>query len=164
MDTLRDLRLERQMSLGDVAQQMRCSRQAVSLWETGTTQPSIGHLRKLAEVLAVDLPVVQTALGLSQQHPTRAHIRNHKVRVFQQLNLGERQLLAANARWERLMAESDGAAISLNQQRRRCNRVTCTRCTHGPAHGPYWYAYWLDQQTGRRRSAYIGKVRPDVAA
>lgn len=25
-------------------------------------------------------------------------------------------------------------------------------------HGPYWYAYWRDETTGRRRSAYVGKA------
>ncbi|MBV1858194.1 MAG: hypothetical protein KUG77_07265 [Nannocystaceae bacterium] len=25
-------------------------------------------------------------------------------------------------------------------------------------HGPYWYAYWREPKTGRRKSRYIGKA------
>jgi hypothetical protein len=40
----------------------------------------------------------------------------------------------------------------------KCGKGACKRCAGGPAHGPYWYAYW--KQDGRTRSRYIGKQLP----
>jgi hypothetical protein len=40
----------------------------------------------------------------------------------------------------------------------KCGKVRCRVCRSGPAHGPYWYAYW--KQDGRSRSKYIGQHRP----
>jgi hypothetical protein len=37
----------------------------------------------------------------------------------------------------------------------KCGKDHCKVCRGGPAHGPYWYAYW--KQKGRTRSEYIGK-------
>jgi hypothetical protein len=39
-----------------------------------------------------------------------------------------------------------------------CGKDRCKRCRGGPAHGPYWYAYW--KQDGHTRSKYIGKQLP----
>jgi len=56
-----------------------------------------------------------------------------------------------------------GIRVTYRQQYRRCGKATCSRCAAGgPAHGPYWYAYWWEG--GRTRSCYIGKQAPaDVA-
>ncbi len=53
--------------------------------------------------------------------------------------------------------------VTYRQQYRRCGKATCSRCAAGgPAHGPYWYAYWWEG--GRRHSRYLGKQAPaDVA-
>jgi hypothetical protein len=40
----------------------------------------------------------------------------------------------------------------------RCGKERCKRCAGGPAHGPYWYAYYWEN--GRTRSEYIGKQLP----
>jgi hypothetical protein len=39
-----------------------------------------------------------------------------------------------------------------------CGKERCHKCSKGPAHGPYWYAYWW--QGGKTRSKYIGKTLP----
>src|ERR1700674_5522400 len=41
----------------------------------------------------------------------------------------------------------------------KCGKERCKRCAGGPAHGPYWYAYW--KENGRTRSKYIGKQLPE---
>ena len=38
----------------------------------------------------------------------------------------------------------------------RCGKPTCTRCTTGPGHGPYHYAYWREQ--GQLHKRYLGKT------
>ncbi len=40
----------------------------------------------------------------------------------------------------------------------KCGKKKC-RCAEGPAkgHGPYWYAFWNDPVTKRKRSLYLGK-------
>jgi hypothetical protein len=49
-------------------------------------------------------------------------------------------------------------AITYQLERVRCGKRRCKRCKGGPAHGPYWYAYWW----GKRGTAtkYIGKTLP----
>jgi hypothetical protein len=44
----------------------------------------------------------------------------------------------------------------------KCGKERCKRCAGGPAHGPYWYAYW--KRDGRTRSKYIGKQLPAADA
>ena len=52
-------------------------------------------------------------------------------------------------------------AITYRQEMRRCGSATCDRCREGPGHGPYWYGYYRDE-SGRLRSRYFGKARPDT--
>jgi len=61
------------------------------------------------------------------------------------------------------LAIPSGIQVTYRQQYRRCGKATCSRCAAGgPAHGPYWYAYWWEG--GRTRSRYLGKQIPaDVA-
>jgi hypothetical protein len=42
-----------------------------------------------------------------------------------------------------------------------CGKTACKRCKRGPAHGPYWYAYWTDSR-GKQHSKYIGKHLPTI--
>jgi hypothetical protein len=51
--------------------------------------------------------------------------------------------------------------VNVNYERLpiRCGKARC-RCNTGDQrqwHGPYWYAFWNDPITGRKRSAYVGK-------
>lgn len=39
----------------------------------------------------------------------------------------------------------------------RCGKKGC-KCADGKLHGPYWYAYWLED--GKTRSQYVGKRLP----
>ena len=48
--------------------------------------------------------------------------------------------------------------VSYQRQMRTCGK--CKRCLEGGAHGPYWYAYWRDYDTGKVKSAYVGKHLP----
>lgn len=52
--------------------------------------------------------------------------------------------------------------VTYRQEMRRCGNPACQRCRIAPSHGPYWYAYYRDE-TGRLRSRYAGKTRPDAA-
>ena len=49
--------------------------------------------------------------------------------------------------------------ITYQCQMRKCGKPSCHRCKEGEGHGPYWYAYWRNDQR-RLRSGYIGKVLP----
>ena len=51
--------------------------------------------------------------------------------------------------------------VSVSYQRIpiRCGKSRC-RCNTDDQrrwHGPYWYAYWTDPNTGKQRSKYVGK-------
>ena len=52
---LKRLRIQRSMNQEDLAEKMHVSRQTVSGWETGRRQPDLDTLKKLAEVLDVDI-------------------------------------------------------------------------------------------------------------
>lgn len=38
----------------------------------------------------------------------------------------------------------------------RCGKASCRKCPHGP----YWYAYFWNENTRRTKSVYVGKVPP----
>lgn len=42
-------------------------------------------------------------------------------------------------------------------ERVRCGKEVC-KCREGSLHGPYWYAYWVEN--GKMKSQYIGKKLP----
>ena len=48
--------------------------------------------------------------------------------------------------------------ITYEQHVTYCGKPTCTRCSDGIGHGPYWYAY--QTMNGRTRRTYIGKNLP----
>lgn len=58
----------------------------------------------------------------------------------------------------------DVAGVRYQLEFRQCGKrnpltgAAWCRCYRGEPHGPYWYAYWRDSSTGRRRSQYIGKT------
>lgn len=49
--------------------------------------------------------------------------------------------------------------VTYRQELRGCGKGACRRCREGPVHGPYWYAYWRDEN-GRLRKRYCGKELP----
>jgi len=48
--------------------------------------------------------------------------------------------------------------VLYRQEFTKCGKATCKKCSAGPAHGPYWYAY----QTlgGKTFKKYLGKDLP----
>ena len=52
-----------------------------------------------------------------------------------------------------------GIPIYYQSERRKCGKRKCTTCNSGEGHGPYWYAYWVEQ--GMKKVAYIGKQLPE---
>jgi hypothetical protein len=58
---------------------------------------------------------------------------------------------------------ANGEALTCQLEWRRCGKLDCFQCPHGP----YWYAYWLGvKHKGRRRrhSIYLGKKLDAAAA
>lgn len=51
-------------------------------------------------------------------------------------------------------AESAGGGRTYRQQGVRCGKKGC-KCAGGKLHGPYWYAYWMED--GETKSQYVGK-------
>ncbi len=49
--------------------------------------------------------------------------------------------------------------ITYQRQMRKCGKASCHKCREGASHGPYWYAFWRNDE-GRLRSGYIGKDLP----
>lgn len=49
--------------------------------------------------------------------------------------------------------------VNYELQRIRCGKPSCRCATPDQSqwHGPYWYAYWNDPKTKKKRSKYIGK-------
>ncbi len=45
-----------------------------------------------------------------------------------------------------------GQDIKIRKQMVRCGKESCTMCPHGP----YVYAYWMED--GRQRSKYLGRL------
>lgn len=56
--------------------------------------------------------------------------------------------------------EATGRAITYELQYRKCGKRACKPCRNGQGHGPYWYAYWSDEKSGKLKSLYIGKKEP----
>lgn len=50
--------------------------------------------------------------------------------------------------------------ITYQFERVSCGKPRCSRCRRGPAHGPYWYAYWWSARRGRTVAKYVGKKLP----
>lgn len=50
-----------------------------------------------------------------------------------------------------------GNQVTYQLERVKCGKDNCKRCSRGPGHGPYWYAYWTERN--KTRTLYIGKKR-----
>ena len=49
--------------------------------------------------------------------------------------------------------------VLYRQEMVKCGKATCKRCSTGPAHGPYWYAFTTTN--GKTAKKYLGKeLRP----
>lgn len=56
---------------------------------------------------------------------------------------------------------TDGRPVNFNFEPRRCGKAECRVCREGGAHGPYWYANWLDDD-GIRQRRYCGRTHPQA--
>ena len=48
--------------------------------------------------------------------------------------------------------------VLYRQEMIKCGKATCKRCSAGPAHGPYWYAF--TSTNGKTTKKYLGKELP----
>ena len=62
-ENIRKRREELRLSQGYVAEQLGVSRQAVSKWETGQSEPTAGNLVQLAEVFGISLSELESPSG-----------------------------------------------------------------------------------------------------
>ena len=67
---------------------------------------------------------------------------------------------------EAVVETREHAGVLYQREYRKCGKRNpktgqpwcwCFGAWPNSGHGPYWYAYWRDETTGRRRSTYIGK-------
>lgn len=75
-ETIRQKRLERKLSQEYVADQLGISRQAVSKWETGQSEPTASNLVELAALLDVSLSDLTEPQPVSQKQPNLILRRN----------------------------------------------------------------------------------------
>lgn len=77
-----------------------------------------------------------------------------EIRANIDARLAEAQADQGEAQAEQAQAEH----ITYRQEYVKCGKPTCTKCSEGPGHGPYWYAY--RREAGKLKKQYIGKNRP----
>lgn len=65
-DSIKKLRKEKKMTQDELAEKLCVTRQAVSNWEMGKTQPDVDTLTKLAEILGVS--VERIIYGKEKKH------------------------------------------------------------------------------------------------
>jgi hypothetical protein len=85
---------------------------------------------------------------------------------LQKLNNWIHELLNAAETKKRALATAKRRAVGRRRtphktyrlQWVRCGNKKCRCASGGSLHGPYWYAYWVEE--GRLKSQYIGKKLP----
>lgn len=100
-------------------------------------------------------------------HPRKGSaLRNPENMTIEELvALKERveALLAERQLEERKDTEKTGGSSrgrgSLALKMVSCGKDSCKKCRDCPAHGPYWYLYYLNEH-GRSTSKYLGKTLP----
>ena len=71
--TIKLLRIEKGINQEQLAEQLHVTRQAVSSWETGKTQPDIETLKQIAEYFGVS--VERLIYGKEYKEPDRENVR-----------------------------------------------------------------------------------------
>ena len=71
--TIKVLRIEKGINQEQLAEQLHVTRQAVSSWETGKTQPDIETLKQIAEYF--DVSVERLIYGKEYREPTSDEVR-----------------------------------------------------------------------------------------
>lgn len=80
-----------------------------------------------------------------------------EIRADIDARLAEAQADQAEAQAEQAQAEH----VTYRQEYVKCGKPTCTKCSDGPGHGPYWYAY--RREGGKLKKKYLGKNAPNIA-
>ncbi len=65
--SLRGLRLELEMTQGELAQKIGAAVSSISQWERGEYRPRLDQIERLATALEVDIPTIVEALKESRQ-------------------------------------------------------------------------------------------------
>ena len=87
-ENIRKRREELRLSQGYVAEQLGVSRQAVSKWETGQSEPTAGNLVQLAEVFGISLSeLVEPQRDSGQQSPSGEERAGKKPNLILRANL-----------------------------------------------------------------------------
>ena len=89
-ENIRKRREELRLSQGYVAEQLGVSRQAVSKWETGQSEPTAGNLVQLAEVFGISLSeLVEPQRDRGQQSPSGQDCDHRTGGLFVHLHLDD---------------------------------------------------------------------------
>lgn len=87
-ENIRKRREELRLSQGYVAEQLGVSRQAVSKWETGQSEPTAGNLVQLAEVFGISLSeLVEPQRDSRKQSPSGEERAGKKPNLILRANL-----------------------------------------------------------------------------
>jgi hypothetical protein len=78
-----------------------------------------------------------------------------KIWLEKYIDKAEDKIKAGELEPEVSIIEKNGKTYRL--QHIRCGKETC-KCATGGLHGPYWYAYWLED--GKTKSKYLGRKLP----
>ena len=98
-NSIKKLREEKGMTQAELAEELNVTRQAVSNWETGRTQPDIETLTRLAEVF--DVSVERIIYG-SERKERIVHVnRNIQIGPKEGLNMGAAlAMIISYAKWQ----------------------------------------------------------------
>lgn len=111
------------------------------VWERDRGRRQIEEKQSYLEVLEAELGrrgYVPEALEVTDEETSSGSLPRHR---------SGREVVekkGGNGRW-------------LHLERVRCGKARCKKCADGPGHGPYYYLYLTNPNTGRYTSKYVGK-------
>jgi len=98
-NSIKKLREERGMTQDELAEKLNVTRQAVSNWETGKTQPDIETLTKLAEIF--DVSVERIIYGSERKERIVQVSRNVQIGPKEGLSMGAAlAMIISYAKWQ----------------------------------------------------------------
>lgn len=80
-DTIRQYRKARHMSQDELAEKLGVSRQSVSLWETGQTQPTIDNILALAKIFNVSTDAILDNVGVDSPPPADPPVKKKRINL-----------------------------------------------------------------------------------
>ena len=98
-NSIKKLREERGMTQDELAEKLNVTRQAVSNWETGKTQPDIETLTRLAEIF--DVSVERIIYGSERKERIVQVSRNVQIGPKESLSMGAAlAMIISYAKWQ----------------------------------------------------------------